>query len=331
MRLTTFVFFLVAALSMLNGAERSIALIVAPRCKGEISFAYRIQAACKNIGWKAHIFNIQEARELKNNSYDFVISLVPGIYKHPRCNNYLAIFDPVNHYFDEHGFLRKDFRSFDGYLLTYTPGAGTEKKSFAKRHKYPYMSWLPCVQKRAYRLVDPSYLFHTLCGWGNRFQDERFQECFQLLDCEPYMRLYGDSELGKWYPHSYRGAIPYDSESLYRSVEEAGIVLIFHSADHNAHGLPSGRIFEAAASSAVIICDNNAFVRNCFGDAVLYIDTDQDGPSIYRQIHAHMEWIAGNKAEALEKAKRAHTICVERFALEDQLIRLGKFHDRLSK
>ena len=330
MRFKLFIFFLACVFSVLEGAERRIALLVAPRCKGEISFAYRIQAACTNIRWKADIFNVQESEGLKHHTYDFVISLIPGNYKHPRCKNYLAIFDPVNHYFNEQGFLRKEYRTFDGYLLTYVPGlSGGEKKSFAKRHKYPYMSWYPCVQRREYRLVEPDYLFHTLCGWGNRLKEEKFQECLHLLDREPYMRMYGERRFEQVYPQSYRGSIPFDSESLYASAAEAGITLIFHSSDHNAHGIPSGRIFEAAASSTVIICDNNAFVQNCFGDAILYIDTDQDGPSIYRQIHAHMEWILANKQEALEKAKRAHAICVEKFALEDQLIRLGRFHDRL--
>jgi hypothetical protein len=37
------------------------------------------------------------------------------------------------------------------------------------------------------------------------------------------------------------------------------------------------------------------------------------------------------EVEALEKAKRANQIYKEKFLLEDQLLQLGKFHDRLSK
>jgi len=326
-----FILLFLAACSMLHAFERRIGLLVRSDFRGELSHAYRIQAACKNIGWKADVIERKHSRKLKKSNYDFVINLAPIAYKHPKCKNYLAIFDPVHHYFDEGGKLSNHHSFYDGYLLTYAADSFEGgKENFPHSSGSPCMRWYPTVQRREYRKTDPSSLFYICCTWGDRFQDEKFQQLMSLLDKEPYMRFFGSPAVQSLYPQSYQGMIPYDSESLYEVAAEAGVVLVLHSSTHNAYGLPSGRIFEAAASSAVIICDQNPFVREHFGDAVLYIDTDRDSLQIHGQIQSHMNWIRANKNEALEKARRAHAIYNERFLLEDQLLQLGEFHDRLS-
>ncbi|NGX47172.1 MAG: hypothetical protein K1000chlam3_00544 [Chlamydiae bacterium] len=330
MKFNAFIFLLVIECSILNAAEKSIGLLIKDGFRGEISFAYRIKSACNNIGWKADVINIKNSEELESSEHDFVVSLVPGSYKHPKCKNYLAIFHPLHHYFKRSGLFRKKYRSFDGYLLTYSPNAfGSEKKNFTDNHKFPYMSWYPTVQRLKYHTTNPAHLFHICCQWGNRFMDDKFKECLSLLDRESYTRLYGSPLFQEHYPYSYRGEISYDDDSLHEIASQAGIILVLHSSEHNAYGLPSGRIFEATAASAVIICDQNSFVKDNFGDSVLYINTDEDGQSIYNQIQRHMEWIIANKAQALEKAKRAHAIYEEKFLLENQLLKLEEFHNRL--
>lgn len=331
MRTRILLFFLLFVCFFLNAVERHIGLLIKPDFRGEISFAYRIQAACKNLHWLADVIDIDDPEELKKNSYDFVISLVPGVYEHPKCKNYLAIFDPVHHYFDEKGFLKKRYRSYDGYLLSFSPGSsGIEKKDFEDDRKFPYIPWYPSAQRTEYQTVDPSHLFYICCAWGDRLENENFQQLLNLLDAAPYARLYGNPQFQPFYPHSYQGSIPYNQRRLYEVAAQAGVGLVLHSSTHNIYGLPSGRIFEMAAASTVIISDQNSFVQTHFGDSVLYINTDEDGPSIHKQIQDHMDWIQVNKTLALEKAKKAHEIYIEKFLLEDQLLRLGAFHDRLS-
>lgn len=288
---------------------------------GELSFAYRIQSACKNLGWKADVDDIENPEILKNNSYDFVISLAPGFYTFPSCKNYLAIFHPIHHYF-ESGILKEEYSSYDGYLLTYTPEVDSKT--------YPYMPWFPTVQRREYQRLDPQYLFHIYCTWGNRFEDDKFRHLFSLLDKEPYARFYGNSLCELICPQSYQGGIPFDGESLCATASQAGVSLILHSSEHNKYGLPSGRIFEAIAASTVIICDQNRFVHHHFGDSILYINTDKDAESIFKQIQSYMAWIKNNPDAALEKAKKAHEIYKKQFLLEDQLLKLEEFHHRLS-
>ncbi len=332
-----FFFFVISYCSLFAGVNnRKIGLIVRHGFRGEIVLAQRIKSACENLHWKADIIDIDNPEELKQEEYtflspksekqhyDFVINLIPVDYRYPHCKNYLAIFHPAHHHFDKQGRLWKKFRRYDGYLITYAPDP--DKYQFDT----PSLRWYPSVQKRAYQKVNPSHLFHLCCLWGNRFEEARFKNCLSLLDQESYMRLYGASFLRALYPHQYQGSIPFDEKTFYKLSSEAGITLVLHSSDHNAYGLPSGRIFEAAATSTVIICDENAFVRERFGDSVLYIDTNEDGLSMYRQIQKHMQWIGDHPIEALEKAKKAHSICTEQFAMEDQLLRLGELHDYLT-
>lgn len=328
MRVGSFFLILVFYCISLNASERHIALLVKHDFSGENAFAHRIKSACKNIYWKADIIYILDSEKLKKRKYDFVINLSPGTYVHPKCKNYLAIFHPIHHYFTEEGFLTEDYRSYDGYLLSYSP-ISAPNKDFADKKRFPYLRWYPTVQWQKYQKVVPSKIFHICCPWGNRFTDAKFQELLRLLDKEPYVRFYGNPLFQPLY-NSYKGEIPYDGTSLREISGKAGITLVLHSTEHNSYGVPSGRIFEAAAASTVIICDQNPFVQKNFGDSVLYIDTDRDASSMYNQIQSHMEWIKKNKGAALKMAKKAHKIYKDKFLLENQLLRLEKFHELLS-
>lgn len=322
--------FLIFACTPLIAYEKNIAILVRSDFRGEYSLAHRVKAACENIHWNADILPLRNTPALRNTKYDFAINLVPGIFKHPKCKNYLAIFDPVNYYFTKKGFLKEEYKQYDGYLLTYSPKSVHKNNDFVDGNALPYMQWYPSVQWQNFQIVNPLHLFHLCCSWGDRFNNKNFQQCLSLLDKESYTRFYGTSLFKALYPNSYQGEIPYDEQKLLNVASQAGITLVLHSSDHNAYGVPSGRIFEAAAASTIIICDQNPFVKEHFGDSVLYINTSLDGQAMFDQIHEHMSWIKLNKAKALEKAAKAHTIFKEKFLLEDQLLRLAEFHDLLS-
>jgi spore maturation protein CgeB len=93
-----------------------------------------------------------------------------------------------------------------------------------------------------------------------------------------------------------------------------------HRDTHLKAGAPSGRIFEAAAAAAVIISDKHPFVEKEFKNSVLYVDQTRD--DLFEQIDTHMRWIKENPEAAKTKALQAHKIFLEKFTLEEQLIRL---------
>jgi 6-phosphogluconolactonase (cycloisomerase 2 family) len=308
--------------------SRKIALLIKMDYQGERSFANRIESACKNLGWKADLFEIHKFNRLKKHSYDFVINLVPGFYKPKKIKSYLAIFHPLHHYFDSDGSLSEPYLDYDGYLLTYLPKADDKNFGISKK---PFIPWYPTVQMREYKETNPNTLFYLACVWGNRFEDLKMQQFLNLLDNEPSVRVYGNPLIRTYCPKSYCSRIPFDGDAVCEVAEGAGQTLIFHSDDHNTYGLPSGRIFEAAAASSIIISDENAFVKEHFGDSVLYINTNESAESMHSQIKKHLEWIQLNREAAREKARRAYTIYRNSFSLEEQLMRLGAFHDELSK
>ncbi len=199
-----------ASQSNVKTQVKHIAIIIKSDFKGERAFGFRVQAACHHLDWKADIIDPKQDKELHKRSYDFVINLIPNRYKRPKCKNYMAIFHPWHHYFHKSGLLRKKYKNFDGFLLTYSPSA--DDKNFQNQHLF--LRWHPTVQKREYRRVTPTHLFHLCCAWGNRFDDEKFQKLFKLLDQTPFMRFYGGESFQALYPQSYQSSIPFDAEIL---------------------------------------------------------------------------------------------------------------------
>ena len=318
-----FVFFLCFTSLMADISTRNVAVVVRPAFLGEIEFSYRIQKAGKNIGWDTTLIDYQEEM-IDPGLYDFMICLVPEALRFS-CPSYLALFDPKNHYFRKSGMLKSKYAFYDGYLITHS--VDLDQKAFSFFRYHPWTEWFPLVQSSEFKEVDPKYLFFVCCTWGNRANDERYKTCLKLLDKTSYTHFYGRDSFRNIYPESYVGSIPMDGESILSKMQKDGVCLVLHSSDHLANAIPSGRIFEAVASSCVVISDENPFVIENFGDAILYIDHTTSGKELFHQIEAHMCWIRSHKKEAREIAKKAYEIYKEKFLLEDQLMKLAEFHD----
>lgn len=297
-------------------AERSVALIVCENFRGERELAERIKIAGRNIGWEVDVCN----KKCTAVDYDYVLTLVPSKGSLSRKNNYLVLFDPHYHYFTSEGQLMRKYLHYKGYLTTFEP-----KKPFLRTMKQVLpMRWYPTVQYLPYRPPTPQGLFYFLCTWGERSGSERYKTLLKLLANEEYTRFYGTKAAGAPYLQSYRGGVPYDGISGLNLISEAGICLVMHCKEHLQEGIPTGRIFEASAASAVIICDENPFVRKEFGDAVLYFDQNLSGEEMFAQIDAHVRWILSHPDEAQELARRAHAIFEDKFLLEEQLVRFDE-------
>ena len=102
--------------------------------------------------------------------------------------------------------------------------------------------------------------------------------------------------------------------------------LLLHHREHLAGGSPTNRIFEAAAANNVIISDAHPFIKQHFGDNVLYIDIDQNAESMFKQVDAHMQWILANPLQAQQKAANCNAIYKQKFILEKQLADLLDLH-----
>lgn len=301
---------------------KSVGIIVNSNWTGEYAFALRLQAACKNLGWSSSIIS---GRDAPSESFSFFLTLIPyergGI--HPSLSpNYLVLFDPINHYYGTDFQLQPSFLNFSGYLTTFE---NQDNLGIKKNNICPKL-WYPTSQYYPYRKVSPKGLFYFIGLWGNRLANVEYQILQKLLSEQSYTYFFGNPERGSQYGNAYKGSIPQESNSVLDTICDVGICLVLHSDLHIQNKIPSGRIFEAAAASGIIISDQNPFVQKHFGNAVLYIDQTKSGEEMFEQIDAHVKWIFTNLDKAQEMARRSHQIFLDHFLLEDQLSKFSKWH-----
>lgn len=295
---------------------------------GELEFAKRIQISCRNLDWDCDIADITK-EDNDTRLYDWNFTLVPFRASLQNQPDYIMLFDPIHHYFNTDGHLNETFKSFSGYLATYTNiDLLFEDVGESRVYNKP---WYPTVQYRPYQVVKPDHLFYIIAGWGNRRLHPKYISLQDKLSKKSYTDLYGDPNMGKRYKKAYRGKIPFDGETILDQISKSGVCLVLHSETHLEYQIPSGRIFEAAAASAVIISDNNQFVIDNFGDSVLYVDQRLSASDMFKQIDRHMSWIKNNKHKALELARRSHQIFEDRFLLENQLLDFEHYHRQLNQ
>jgi len=205
-----------------------------------------------------------------------------------------------------------NLKSYDGYGV-----ASPQQEQFVRALKFkspcPYLLSVLYPSANATHFVpvedfnDPVYIG---ANWDGQRQD-------QLSKLARNVQVYGPADRWKNLPGAlYRGEIPFDGTSSLSVYRNAGIGLSFHHPQHLAEGLPCMRPFEIAASGALMISDQNPFVKEHFGDAVLYLDHQADPQQFADQLEAHLAWAGENKRQAIEMAREAHEIFTARFSLE---------------
>ncbi|PJD95007.1 MAG: hypothetical protein CK425_09690 [Parachlamydia sp.] len=309
-------------------SKPSICLIINEHFRGEREFAERMRIACERLSWKVAIYDPDSFKKADSH-FDWIFTLVPDKEFSLKYDDYLILFDPVHHYFNQDGHLNEKYRGYTGYLTTYgNSELLLEDIKYKKKQFYP-KRWYPTAHYRPYRKVTPTRLFYFIGHWGDRYYNHRYQTLQNELAQTNYANLFGNPSTGVSYGKAFKGDIKYDGESVINLISEMGVCLVFHSKTHIQHEIPSGRIFEAAAASAVIISDLNPFIIKHFGDAVFYVDQELSGEEMFKQIDTYMAWIQNHSEEALKMAQRAHQIFEEKFLLENQLLDFNNFRESL--
>jgi hypothetical protein len=315
-------------------------LVIMRRGLGEREFIERIKIASQNIGWQCYFVSSKlsfwENFFLKNPvqkvidtlNPDFTITL-EGHNTFKSNANYLALSAGVDKYFKgDPDYDSNRLYDFDGFLTSFAD----EKplRQFIEQKKtYLGIAWYPTCQVCSYIKLDPLKIFYSGNNWDAKRNSAEYKKLFSALDAIDVIKIYGPKEKWKHTPRNAQGTFPFDGMTLFKKMQECGIALVLHSESHLRESAPSARIFEAAASSCVIISDKLEFIEKQFADTVLYIDEDKDFEVIFEQIKAHINWIKQNPGLALEKAKKAHEIFIQNYSLEDQLLSLGLMHKQM--
>lgn len=289
----------------------------------EREFIARLKLACLNLGWTC--IEVVTSEDVLNAQADCVIvthEYSPKLTEIPTIG--LLWNPPV--YFREDPLRVRNILSYDGYL------AGSESVRdyladllFSTTKNSPVSDWdfLPTTPRTEFRppnLSDPS-LFYAGVHWDGNRHDKLIKGLRASLP----VAFYGDPAKWARFGAACKGRIPFDGTTIFDRINEAGVALCLHRAEHLKHDVPSMRIFESAAASAVIITENSNFAKRNFGDSMLYVDQDADAADKVIQIRAHFEWIRSHPAEAVELAAKSHAIFNEHFSLEKLLAKLPDF------
>jgi len=292
----------------------------------ETEFSKRISYAASKLGWKA--FEVGSSSEIKEIEPDFVIALhfrTPKLTKYP---TYASMVNPPAYFAPEEQFV-KNILSYDGYLSSSDHISSwlrdalyyTEKKYFIT----PWYTTCHSVPYRRPQISNPRLLYT-----GTNWDGPRHRELFQQLDAEPYTDIYGPTEAWRYVKNSFRGSLPFDGISMLDALHRAGVGLCLHRREHCEAATPSSRIFEIAASGAIAICQDHPFIRENFGDSVLYFDPSADTTDIIKQISEYMSWIGDNPEEAFDLSERAYETYSKKYTLERLLSELLSHHERLA-
>jgi hypothetical protein len=281
--------------------------------------------AAQALGWEAR--EVASSTEVRSLDPDFVIALhffTPKLTGHP---TYGCMWNPPEFVESEPRYV-KSALSYDGYLSS-SPQmtdwvrkrlSGAPKKFFV----VPFYASCNSTTYRSPDLETPR-LFYAGTNWDG----PRFRELFSLLDSEPYLDVYGPRDRWPYLRASYRGILPFDGTSVPEALHRTGVGLCLHRDEHRAAGTPSIRIFEIAASGAVAICQEHPFIREAFGNSVLYLDPALDTPGLAAQVTEHMRWIGSHQDEAIAMSRKAHAVFQDRFTLELLLQAVAGEHEKL--
>lgn len=291
----------------------------------EAELSRRLAIACENLGWQ--VAEVHTAQEIRAFAPDFVLALHSNAPKLAGYPTYGCMWNPPSMFEGTDPFVT-NILTYDGYLVS-SPVIARWLHHLLCHTSKQYLTapiYTSCPQTD-YRPPNLDNLRLFYCG--SNWDGLRYRELFEQLDQQPYLEVYGKPEGWTHLKHSYRGALPYDGTSVLNALHRAGVGLCLHREDHTQAAVPSMRIFEIVAAGAIAICGEHTFIREAFGDTVLYIDFDAPPDKQVAQISRHMRWIATNQDIAKSMSQRAHRIFLERFTLERLLQKLVLPHETL--
>lgn len=167
---------------------------------------------------------------------------------------------------------------------------------------------------------------------GVNWDGLRHHALFQYLQQGDYITCFGPKASWIKYPASlYGGMVPFDGFSVLDTYAKHGIGLCINHPDADQDGIPTCRIFEIVASSAVAICSDNKYYQDHFGDTVLYVNKNLPTKELADAIKEKIDWVRHHPNEARDMAKMAHDIFCRNLASEVMIEKMAGFHQGVIK
>ena len=227
-------------------------------------------------------------------------------------------------------------QNYDG-LIIYGDDKNWYKPFFKELKKYYKITdiiqdgFYPSVFETVFKESPKNKLFYCGYNWDKRRGSEHYKEIYKLLDTKDYFEVFGVEQVWNFMTHSYKGLITIAPLEFIETMQEKGITLVLHSNYHLKYGLPSNRIFEAAAANNVVISDLHPFIKREFGDCAYYIDFDSDAKVVAKTIDQIVTLIKSDTKLANQKAQCLHNVFSKKFTLESQLARVAEMYEEILK
>ncbi len=304
----------------------------------ETELQQRIKIAANNIGIEIQSF--MKNTDIEAWSPDMVLSLSIAHAKATRYMTALAFWTPIARVMMDPKFMTS-ISSFD-ILLTPTEELANYSKELMSSCRKPYFDfriWPSCYQTKIKGGVTPSsFLIYSGNNWDDRTDPSKssigdffhYAHSLQGTNSDKLnFKIYGPADSWKDFPRLYQGSIPFDGTTFLNTYREAGVLLCLQSDKHYDEGIPSMRIFDACASGCLAICDELKFIKESYGDTVLYVDRHATTNELYEQIFEHLNWARENPKRTNEMVEAAQTIFNKHHALEATLTDFTQQFDEL--
>ncbi|MFV3077884.1 glycosyltransferase family protein [Niveispirillum fermenti] len=284
----------------------------------ERELALRLARATAGIGWDAAILSRSAQVEAMNP--DAVLCLHPQVSGKLTAHPWLACYwNPPALMTGVSGNTRLHGQAFelthDAYLVSGPTLAahltGLMTGSVRNPPTLPFHVSSP-RSDLAPNLGPHSRLFYVGSNWDGR----RYPSLLRRLAEAGALALYGTAERWSHLPEAYQGPLPFDGSSVIAAAHYQGMGLCLHLPLHRADGVPNMRVFELAAAGAVIIADRHPFIREWFGDTVLYVDLDEGEEAGAAHILEQVAWVHAHPAQARAMAAAAQNIFNRHLCLE---------------
>lgn len=291
----------------------------------EVESTARFVEAARRIGIEARAFARSE--DIHEFAPDFVLALSYNDAKLTGFPTYVLLTAPVGWVSNLPRFVR-NVLSHDGYW-TVAPSMARYMGALYARAGKPDLGAFAAISYARTDFVPLDFEHAWAAYLGTNWDGNRHGELFGALAPLGVAKFYGKRERWSHLPeHAFGGEVPFDGVAVLDAYRRAGIGLCLSHPDFDADGIPTSRIFEVPAASAIMIAGRNRLVEEAFGDAALYVDTEGAPDAVAGAIRGHVEWVRAHQRRALEMAEACHRVFNERYALEALLANALDMHRR---
>lgn len=280
----------------------------------EVEACERLLSACSNLGISGKVFESNTTAFLWEPDLIILHSYQDGkLFDIPTFGTVTA---PKEWMSLTPRFLQ-NLLSFDGYL-SISDSTLDWLSSFAKANNKTLIPIHAAFSAEKTPFYTPNFANVYPVYIGTNWEHGRNAKLTEeIIRQRSKIKIFGPKKAWQNLPiEHYGGEIPFDGHSFLNVYNKAGIGLYLNNKQFDDEQIPTSRLFEIPASSALMIAPKNSLAQDIYGDACLYFDSENSIRQIVQEIDDLVSWVKSNKLKAIEMARQANFIFQENLSME---------------